>query len=191
MNSVDSSNTPFEGVCWSSNTCLEGGCWNCPTPPPQGGCWIVGTNPHVGRVFQKNCAQRDLFNSINLHPPNILLHPPIFEILQNTLYTHLPSILQTCSHEYRHTSRNSHMHTYKHMHSSAHISKKVEGGLKGTLKNVPFLMFIPLERRDNTSRAIVVPGTTIGSGRNPPPCNSSTDAQYCTHSMKWGLSTNM
>jgi len=36
-------------------------------------------------VFQKKFAPRDLFNCINLHPPQHFATPLIFEILENTL----------------------------------------------------------------------------------------------------------
>jgi len=60
--------------------------------PPQGGRWTVGTPPRR-EVLQKNSRSANLFNYINLHPPNILLHPPIFEILENTLITIIIQLL--------------------------------------------------------------------------------------------------
>jgi len=86
MNSLDSSNNLLEGGCWSSNTFLEGGCWNCPAPPLKGCVIQLEHPPRRGGVPKKVCALRDLLHCINLHRPNILLHPPpIFEILENTL----------------------------------------------------------------------------------------------------------
>jgi len=72
MYSLDSSNTPLEGGVGTVQD------------PPQGGCWTVGTPPPIGGC-SKNHAPHDLFNYITLHPLKILLHPPIFEILENTL----------------------------------------------------------------------------------------------------------
>jgi len=64
---------PWGGVLELSNTPIKGGVGQLEHPP-------VG-----GFVPKKIPAPLDLFTCINLHPPNILLHPPIFEILENTL----------------------------------------------------------------------------------------------------------
>jgi len=48
----------------------------------------------VLELSKKNRAPRDLFNCIHLQPPNILLHPPSFEILQNILIGGPNSLLQ-------------------------------------------------------------------------------------------------
>jgi len=81
MNSLDSSNTPLEGGVGVPTHSLRGGVGTV-QHPPQGGCWTVGTPPHrwgVPKKIRSTCLP------VLTYTPNILLHPPIFEILENTL----------------------------------------------------------------------------------------------------------
>jgi len=65
---------------------------------------------------------------------------------------------------------------------SARISQKVEGDRIGIEIGSFFNAHLPFKEGDKTSRAVIVPGTTIGSGvgggPRTPPSNSSNALYY-------------